>query len=357
LRASFAGFNVAPLVVNEIYRSMTSSEFFLDLLMMRAFEILTEQLPTRAVIYRVEFQPFEKAILYGIRGKSLAIAFQHSTFGRNYLPYFFVPGEIALYRSNGSESTHMPLPDLVFTTGAYALDVLERNGFPRASLDVCGPVRFARLSKYIRDRQTKAALREKLGLSMSKKVFLVMTSVVREESMSLLAALSFALGELDEAPYIVFKSHPAMPMDGEFKRLVVPTLSDGDYRVLPVDAPIYDYMSLSEGVILAGSTVCLEAMVLGAIPIVFESKVVFDAKSMAEIGQAVLQVSNHRELKKAIGWVSAGDKRVNEMRRFASQAVEAMFYRLDKNPNRQFVSLLEGHGIIAEDTSREAAHA
>ncbi|MBI3954326.1 MAG: hypothetical protein HY330_07415, partial [Chloroflexi bacterium] len=347
LRATFEGFDIAPLVVKEVYRSMTSSEFFLDLLLMRGMGALTARLPTRALVYRVEFQPFEKAVLYGVRGRSRAVAFQHSTFGRNYLSHFFPPGEIAHYRSNGSDPSHMPLPDTLLTTGTYARDVMARNGFASESLDVCGPVRYARLLRYLREREDRAAIREKLGLPASKKVFLVMTSVVSGESRGLLAALALALEGLDERPCIVFKGHPALPMDREFQRLVVPRLAGGDYRVLPVDAPLYDYMSVSDAVILAGSTVCLEAIVLGVVPIVFESKSVLDAKSMTEIKAAALMVSNQGELGEAMRGVARGDERLNELRRCWPQALEAMFYRLDGDPNERFAAILERRGILA----------
>jgi len=344
LRASFAGFNVAELVVNEIHRSMTSSEFFLGLLMMRAFESLTQKVATRAVVYRVEFQPFEKAILAGIRGRTIGVAFQHSTFVRNYLPYFFVPGELQGY--NDGDSRAMPLPYLLVTSGRYAREIMARNGFEPQRLEVSGPVRYARLLEYRRTQRSSAEIRRTLGLDTLAVIFLVATSVMKAESLGLLIALRHALETLPVLPYVVFKSHPAMPLDSEFLELVGPRLESVGYRVLPPDAPIYEYVAAADGVLLSGSTVGWEAMLLGVVPIVFESLTTFPATSMSEIEEACFLVHDASELSRAMRWTIDRDARIHDIHAHWDDAVGQMFDQIYNDPNERFIEILAKHGLV-----------
>lgn len=344
INGEFAGFPIGKLMAEEIGRSMSAAEFFMDIMISRAFERLTGQARLRAVIYRTEFQPFEKAILSGIRGKTLGIAFQHSTFGRNYLPYFFVPGELKGY--NDGSRCAMPLPDLLLTTGWYAREVMVNNGFDSNRVEVCGPVRYARLLEYCRSQRPREEIRRNLGLDLSAVIFLVASSVVREGSWAMLVALRQALETLPVLPYIVFNSHPAMRLDSEFHEQVGKLLRADGCRVLASDTLLHDYLAASDGIILTGTTVGVEAMLLGVVPVVFESRFVFDAKSMSEVAEACLVVNDAAGLSSALRQIMEHDAHIGEVRAYWDSAISRMFDRIDADPNERFAQILAKHGLV-----------
>ncbi len=345
IQGTFAGFPIGKLVCDEIARSMTGGEFFMDLLMRRAFERLADRVRLRAVIYRVEFQPFEKAILAGIRGRTVGVAFQHSTIMRNYLSHFFVPGELEGYSDGDSRA--MPLPYLLLTSGPQAREIMASNGFAPQRLEICGPVRYSRLLKYCRDRRSSTEIRRALRIDPLAAVFLVATSVVKAESLALLIALRQALETLPIMPYVIFKGHPAMPLDSDFHQLVGLRLQSEGYRVLPPDAQIYEYVAAADAVILSGTTVGWEAMLLGVVPIVFESRTVFAATSMNDIEQACFVVHDASELSRAMRLTIDRDARVRDIHAHWDDAVGQMFDQIDKDPNERFVQILTKHGLMS----------
>lgn len=343
--AEFVGFPIGPFVRAEILRSMTGAEFFMDLLLSRAVGRLLAVSQLRALVYRVEFQPFERAILAGVRSRIPTVGFQHSTFGRNYLPYFFDPGGLSLDAGTVPRD-RMPLPDVFMATGNYPRDVMIANGFPPDRIEVCGPVRYAKLLAFRRTRPPGSAIRVDLDLPRNAPIFVVAGSVSRGESVALLTTLRDALTRLSRRPYVVFKSHPALPLDAAFARMVEGVVARDGYRILHPDTPVHEYIAAADGVVLTGTTVGLEAIVLGVIPIVFESAAVFDAKSMQEIAQACFVVHDGDEMARAMTAVIEDDPQVVHRREHWPSAIALMFDRIDLDPIDRFTQVLMKRELI-----------
>lgn len=336
IRCSFQGLDISDWVKREILLSMTSSEFFLDIMLMVAFRSLTENASISTVLYRLEFQPFEKALLYGIRNRSRGIAFQHSTFGRNYLPYFFLPGEL---------NNSMPLPDRILTAGPYGKRVIEKGGYKTENLEISGPLRYSELFR-IHSSQNKIQLRKNFGIAPHEKVILVTTSVVRQTSLGLIASFSKIIDHWDKYPYILFRDHPAAPVKEAFLRLVARKIGRDRYKILSSLDSIYDFMSLADAVISTGSTLCVESIMLGVTSIVYESNAVFDAKSMGEFRDAFLVVRNRSELEKAIQTVFNNDSSLQLIKNRWPKTINELFYKTEQDPNKRFLELLEKNEVL-----------
>ena len=138
-----------------------------------------------------------------------------------------------------------------------------------------------------------------------------------------------------------------MPLDDEFHRLVASRLQAAGHRILPSDAPLHEYIGAADGVVLTGTTVGLEAMLLGVVPIVFESRGIFDAKAMSEVEEACFVVRDALELSRAMQWVLDDDARVRDVRLHWDRAVTRMFDGIDQDPHDRFVQILARHGLIA----------
>jgi hypothetical protein len=322
-------------------------EVFRDLLIVRAMQALSESSPLRGLIYRLEFQPFECALLYGIKGRTGAVAFQHSLFGRNYLPYFFVPGELSEKGAGAGARQAMPVPDLVLTSGSFGRDVMLANGLPAESVEVCGPVRYSELRRYLSRPRDRAGVRALLGVAAGATVLLVATAVSREEARSLFAALAATLPQGVEMQ-LLFKSHPALPLDQEFIRMVGGPTESAFCRILPPGTELYDALVASDAVVLTSSTLALEAVVLGVLPIVFDSGAVFDPKAVEPDECGGLLVRNAEELGGAIRQVVTRDPSLNALRTRWPDLVSQWLDRFEPDPDTRFVEILRKKGFLNE---------
>lgn len=345
IETTFLGHNVAPLVIEEIRRSLSSREFFRDLLLRRSLDELTRSTALGAVVYRLEFQPFENALLYGSKGRARTVAFQHSLFGRNYLPYFFVPGELSGRWTGADVERAMPVPDLVLTSGSFGRDVMLANGLPAEAVEVCGPVRYSGLGRYLTRQKDRRALRVRLGIDPDAPLLLVASAVSREEAMGLFAALAEGL-PLGERVCLIFKSHPALPLDDEFVRLVGSRIGRDRYHILQPGADFYDLLTLAEMVVLTSTTLAIEAALLGVVPIVFDSGAVFDPKAV-ELDECVgFLVRNAAELREALRSIVTHDASLDTMRSKWPDMINRWFDRLDVDPNTRFIQILQKHGFL-----------
>ena len=339
----FASFDVGNMVYEELHRSLSSSEFFHDLLLVRAWRSLSKSLLVTAVLYRLEFQPFENAILYGIAGRARTVAFQHSSFGRNYLPYHFVPGELGFPRHAGS----MPLADLVVMSGEFGREVMLKNGYRSEAVEVCGPLRYRKLLSRVSqlsDRSAEACKR--LGVNRTTKILVVATSVSRQDAEGLLAALQECAAVLGGA-MIMFRSHPALPLEKEFLEAARSCAGLSQSRVLGSVEELYDALLLANAAVVNNSTVAFEALVLGVAPVIFDSGSVFDPKAMESDEWAGMIASNAEQLGLVLRSTMEGGEELVAKRRQLIEQAKTWFDQPEKDPYLRFLNLLEKHGILS----------
>jgi len=342
LGVSFLGFDISAIVADELRRSLSSSELFRDLILHRAWTNLARSTSLAAVLYRLEFQPFENAIIYGTKGRARTVAFQHSLIGENYLPYFFVPGEL----KPNSDPWAQPLPDLILTSGVFGREVMLRNGCLPETVEVCGPVRYRKLMAQHSMRSGRISeSRSRLGLAVETKVLVVTTAVSREEAMGLLVALHKCIVDLE--PFlVVFKSHPALPLEREFVELVGTQLGPSRYRILKSVDELYHSLTVAQAAILNHSTVAFEALVLGVLPIIFDSGAVFDPKAMEPHEWGGLLARNSEELMAALRKTARTNGEVQPLKeRLLSQAGR-WFDRPECDPYQRFIDILRKHGVL-----------
>lgn len=340
LHFSYGRYNLSRILVREIAESMTSKEYLNDILIHAVFQKVSSRFTLQSLIYRIEFQPYEKAILYGIGNKFQTIGFQHATFGNNHLSYFFVPAELSL----------MPQPHYIFTTGKYAYNAMLKNGFPREKVLLCGPVRYSKLCAYVQRPQevsSPVVLEEReLSLRKNQKIIVVATSVVRQDSLDLLYSLAAVVKELESFPYIIFKTHPALVLDKEFQEIIVNQVGYENVLVLNNENNIYDYFRLAHVALFTGTTLSVEALALGCFPILYETGITFDAKSMAEFSPYILIAHNKQSLQTAILQVFNQKDFASAYLEKKEKFIEEMFDTLYQNPNDRFLRLLDDINVL-----------
>ncbi|MGQ0665951.1 MAG: hypothetical protein ACT4O4_02860 [Nitrospiraceae bacterium] len=336
----FGLFDLGDAVRDELHRSLSSPELFRDLLLVDACKRLTASVPASTVLYRLEFQPFESAILFGTRGQASTLAFQHSTFGKNYLPYHFNRAEVAPSGVSGA----MPLPDVILASGEYGRAAMLRNGCPSQSIEVCGPLRYRSFFGRVRERQTGGVVAKRTPDASAAKSLVVATAVSRPDAEGLIEALGACLHLLENTT-VLFRSHPALPLETRFEELVGRRLGAGRYKFLASAEELYDALADADGAVMNYSTVMMEAVELGVVPVIFESGAVFDPKALEQDEWAGIIATNAEELARGIEHSLRSDESLRQRHGLVEQGRQ-WFDQPDIDPYGRVIETLSRRGII-----------
>ncbi len=333
---SFQGFNVSPIILNEIGRSLGSKELWSCLLLEKASLRLQKILAPRAFLFRQEFQPWEAAFVTAFKGKVPLIGFQHAAIGRNHLAYSFYEGEI---------DERPVFTDLIICTGNHFPKKVAAQGFPANRLAVCGPARYKEMYGYF--SADRHELRRRHSVPASAKVFFTAMPIDAAEMKNVLMALKTSLKGADVSNlYCFFKCHPAADYTAainEFLKVHLPALPA---RILPHGVPIYEFITLSDVLLSAGTTMTMEAVCLDVMPIVFEDVHRFSVNPMLEGRDAFFCATNVGELAAAIKTIVTNPAAVTEKKKHWPAAIRSVFDRVDQDPLERFVQILKERGLL-----------
>ena len=353
IRVTFEGADVAHLIQEEIRRSLWSTELLNDELLVRAISRVVERFGIKGIVHSSEFQPIEKAIWYGARGKTRVVAFQHSTIGKNKLQYHFAPGEIetALRLRNPAED--MPLPDFFLASGRYPFEVMRENGFPEDRMAICGAVRYQKLWAWTQKMPDPQALRKLHGISTNDRIFFVTLSLESAEvSIDLVQCILQSLPENAQNILVLVKSHPLLSLDtqvSEMARSIGPAVR---FQVLAPDISLLDMMIMADAIFLTSSSTALEAAVLGRTVVIYENTALFPLAPVADVSRIGLIVRDGEEMRRAVTLVLRNDPSLDSLREAARQEVKNIFSHLDGTADEHFARFLKQRGII-RDPSRD----
>ena len=349
IHAIFEGVDVSLFVQEEMRRSFCRPEFFTNELIASAVSRSIDRYKISAIIHYLEFQMFEKAIWYGAQDRAKTIGFQHSTIGKNKFLYLFSPEEIvsALDRRNPCEA--MPVPDLIFTSGRYPLEVLRQNGIPEHRLAVCGAVRYAGLASRITQIPEKERLRQNYGISLQARVLLVApSSESREGAIDLVRSVAQAVPERAHDVLVVVKCHPMLPIDLPLIRAAAADRPSVKIKLVPPDAPLLDFMWLADAVFQTASSTAVEAAALGRIAIIYENPATLTLGPVADVSRIGLMARNDKEMRCAVNKVLTGDVSLDVLRKTSKREVDEVFSYLDGTASDRFIQLLRKFGVLAE---------
>jgi hypothetical protein len=339
---SIKGVDISPMIRKTLFQSLTNPMFFHCLLMDRALRRLPLQ-NLKALFFRLEFQPLERAILYNTLGKTKTIGFQHSALGKNFLNYVFPDGELGNHWSRREDTYSMPLPDYILTSGEVGIHYMRLAGYPEDRLAVGGQLRFSHLYDYVREMPPKEALRKRYTLPLDKRIILVATSPLIQETICMIDDLFRAAKQVTSDFYMIIKCHPeALNKSGYVGRIqeVLKAESKGipfDFLTGPVS--LHDYIALSDAILMTGGTVALEAMLLGCTPLIYINDAQFSHNPMTEYPDAVILINDLASMKKALDLLSKGGI-TERLRQFWDRPIRDMFGDTSENPVKKFLSVL-----------------
>jgi surface carbohydrate biosynthesis protein (TIGR04326 family) len=337
------GVNIAPLAREDLLRSFTSPMFFQCLLLDRCLRrVAMENLET--LFFRLEFQPLERALLYNTHGRTKTVGFQHSALGKNFLNYVFEEGELGLHAKNQGDARSMPLPDYILTSGEKGVEYLRRWGYPPERHAVAGAVRLGPLYSYRKNIPPRQKLRAQYGIAADKKVIFVATSPLLQETVCMLDDLLQAVTSSPEPVHLVVKCHPnAHAVPGYIRRvrgLMESRRRDVSFDFYTEPIAFYDYIALSDAVLLTGGTVALEAMLLGCVPLIYVNDAQFSHNPLTEYPGAVILVDGRQAMEEALKIINDREA-VEKLKRNWEKPLHDMFYDGEQNPNKRFIHVLK----------------
>jgi hypothetical protein len=297
LKVRFGAYDVSALVAADASASMAHSEVFFDHLVHAGVRGYLHTLRPETLVYRVECQPWESALLKAAEETRTPVAgFFHSTYGDNYPALRFAPGELT--RAAHAAGTR-PMPPGLLVSGATVEEYVVRDGYPRARVARCGPQRHAPFVAFLQSRPSRAVLRHRLALPAGVPIYFVAIAIVEVETEGLFACLEQALA--GGAPcHLLVKTHPNRPGGDRSMHAAVASLGAGRVNAVPSGADMYEYLAASDAMICIGSTVAFEAIALDVMPVVYEHSGTFAATSLRAFGHALYVVHSPATMRAAL---------------------------------------------------------
>lgn len=327
IRGRFRGYEIGSLVADDLERSLASPQLFFAELVFRAVRRFAQRSAPAAVLYRLELQPWENAIVLALRGVAPSVGFRHTPFGELYLPVRLAPGEVA----------SRPLPDRVIASGPLGAERLAAEGYPAARIAVCGPQRHPAL----------VGARARADPPDGPFTVYVAISTVLEETVTLIGALVDAFAELPDA-LLVLRTHPALALSADtLARLLAEAGLAGRWSPAPPD--LYEGLARCHALVTTPSTLAFEAVALGIAPVVFENPGTYNANSVAEHDDAFFITRSSRELASALRAVHDGAPVVTAKRERWGALLAAAFSDLATPLESQLASALRAVGVDAPD--------
>jgi surface carbohydrate biosynthesis protein (TIGR04326 family) len=330
----FMEFSVSEFLWEDILFSWVNGDFFSTRLAEKAFAKALKYLRPKAILYRLEFQPIEYALINASKTiGAKTIGFQHSAASRNFLSYVFEKGEL--------KNRRVPLSDLIFTTGEIGQEILVEGGYPKERMRIVGPIRYRQLIETRKNHSDQKTLRENNKLPLNKKILYVAASPLFGETISMLESLYKVTQQTQFDGMIVFKTHPSETENEYFKKYFKDRFSSSSYIYLEGIIPFYDYVLASDCLMLTGSTVGAEALGLGTPVIVFKSPAQFGNDSLADHPQSVLGASDSVSLSRALDVVFKDSSEINQIKGHWPKTLKSIFFDLDSDPHERFEKELE----------------
>ena len=274
--ARLDGIDVTPLLEAAWWRDVGRAVWCHSALFHSTLREIFARCRLRGFVWPFENQPWERMAVLAAREASVrTVGYQHSTVPRLSLNYFLAPGQHA----------DEPLPDVVVTAGRIQRDLLAGGGIPSRQVRIGGSLRYPSFS-------AQAARERRAPEAGGRKRILVATAHHIGIARELDAALHTAFPDGGVADGIEFGWRPH------------PTLLDSDPRIGSwmgrVNGELAPQFDSFDAAITVGTTVALEARLLGIPVIRFRSATSTDLDPSDALPQWMIPVFDGRNAREAV---------------------------------------------------------
>lgn len=261
----YQGIDLYPVVYQDIKNGICSGAFLWALMIKHTFDRL--KFPSKSItIFRLEFQSYEKAVLYSLKQRSMTIGLQHSAIGHSFYNYLFPKDWFSQFSSLR--------PDRFYVTGSWAKKIFVEAGVKEEDVNIVGPVRFGPIFSYRENGQMQKKLRAQFDLRDDEFVIFFPFSIFVHEAYTMLISLFKAMEQIQKNVVLLVKINPNCERCRDFEDLLRFLNNKSSKYIRPIDVSsgfgLYDLISISNVVYFLGGTIAYEAMILGRPSIVYD---------------------------------------------------------------------------------------
>lgn len=280
------------------------------------------------VIYPAELQWWENALnIARQRNKKIkTVGIQHSSAPFLFLSYFNSPADFNC--GNGLEA--FPAPDYLGTCGSIPAKLLVDSGWPKEKIFDIGAIKYHKLSRF---------LEKEIEWNQREKKIVVALSMIKEESHELLLMLRQSFGNEDICTFII-RPHPAtITLINDFIKVSgIDTF--GKKFILDVDTPLENLLVTSRALIVASSTVSLDAVACQCPVVIPRLSCMVDMNPVSNVIEGlVIYTHSQEELKVAVRSIVDSEKSPIEFSKCKSFFNE--YFTIVDNEDGYFMRLQE----------------
>lgn len=343
--ASYNGNDLGPLLLREIEHDLQSPEISFNLCVAEGIFHLVKRLGAPGCItYPFEYQPLEKAFTAGIRlagSRAPIVGFQTGLTGKNHLGYWFPADQVSQNGGPGDPSL-APLPDVIAVNGRSTLEILRRRLEPDR-LVLSGPVRLAHLRGLGNEKPRHvAALRKRYAIPDTCLPVVIATSIIRDETLVILD-LAFRAGKRFEEIFFLVKDHPLDPLRRAVRDLA---RRHGLARYRYFTRHTADLLLLSRVAITGCTSVGVEAIALGCMPIVYADSCRYDLNALRDVEEAAFFFQDEESFQRALAQCLTGGEEFQRRQARWPGALEALLDFSDGDPGSTLLKFLNGQGAL-----------
>ncbi len=330
--AHFRGIEVGPLLMREIEHDIQSPEIPFNLCAAEAIRRLAARLGNiGCMTIPFEYQPTERAFTAGLKSAQPSvpvIGLQTGLTGQNHLGYRFPRGQI---RQNGGDRNPRlaPLPDLIAVNGKTTLNILQERLAPKRVV-LTGPVRLGHPRHLARQgHQFEDGLKQwDIDLPKGCLPVLIATTFLRTDSVAILR-LAFEAGKAFPKTFFLIKDHPLCPVRREAATIAA---RQGFHRYGMVESWSSNLWSASRATITGTTSVGIEAIAFGSMPIVYDTARHYDQSPMWDIEEGVFFFQDAESLRWALSKCIQEEGGVLERKNRWPDLLERLYYSSEVNP-------------------------
>lgn len=337
--------NVKALLMREFQHECWSQGLLQSFILAYASANITKMVKkTSSAICAFEFQPIEKAFVVGVKKTNPqinVIGLQTSLLGKSHIGYYFLPEQINL--NNQLLPPYTPLPDYVATYGETTYQLLTKKlGSERVQLT--GPIRYPYLkinSQADRD-QSEEKIKNRFNLDGKMVLALLALPSLKREAHLI---LDWALEISQKYPqlYFLVRFHYWAILNDELKN-ASQLYSFTNYQV--VEGDLHELLLASQFMITGTSSVGVEAMASGCMPISYKPTRRYDFGRIQDIEQGAFFYTNQAELQKAINECMNQSTVFTEKKAQWEKNLQKLCTPLDGKASSRFYNWLAELGVL-----------
>ena len=264
LLPKFHGHEVGSLISHEISKSIQSADLQLCILVYLTLREYLQQHGTSRIVSRFESQPIDRALIWASEGLTQFVGYWHSTMSmcENYTSLQYPNGY--LLDMTQDDLVMVGFPRRMLIPNLYCRETLNEIGYDLSLTAACGPTRHFDVI------ETASNLKLRGTLKIKNQIAIALSS--DPNSCNILADAMVLIKRVNPNVLFAIKTHPAFKTSDEYFKKLKGKIGENSLRVIESSESYIEIISECEVIILSGTQLAFEGILVDTFPIVYEPK-------------------------------------------------------------------------------------